>query len=164
MNINTSITLMTLEDIKTVKELEFENSLAAWSEADYTDTIQTKHSVALVAKKSSKVIGFMIARLIMTESVAVEFEAFDKDYVSEIEIYNIAVHSKYRREGIGRDLISACIKWAGRDKPKSVWLEVRESNLGAIKFYTNIGFEVVGRRKNYYHAPTEDALIMCFKL
>ena len=41
-----------------------------------------------------------------------------------------------------------------------VTLEVRPSNHAAIALYEGFGFEVVGRRKNYYDKPSEDALLM----
>mgnify|MGYP002582415600 FL=1 len=39
-------------------------------------------------------------------------------------------------------------------------LEVRESNLAARRLYEKNGFEIVGKRKNYYEKPAEDAILM----
>ena len=39
-------------------------------------------------------------------------------------------------------------------------LEVRASNYPAIALYGSRGFRGVGRRKNYYEHPREDAIIM----
>ena len=39
-------------------------------------------------------------------------------------------------------------------------LEVRESNVGAQEFYRFCGFFVVGKRRNYYESPREDAILM----
>ena len=43
---------------------------------------------------------------------------------------------------------------------REVFLEVRVSNVGAQKLYHRYGFEEVGRRRNYYLEPVEDALVM----
>lgn len=39
-------------------------------------------------------------------------------------------------------------------------LEVRESNLPAVRLYESLGFTVEGIRKNFYRDPAENALIM----
>ena len=39
-------------------------------------------------------------------------------------------------------------------------LEVRESNDPALRLYRKYGFQEVGRRKNYYEKPREDAILM----
>ncbi|MCD0152611.1 GNAT family N-acetyltransferase, partial [Streptococcus agalactiae] len=41
-----------------------------------------------------------------------------------------------------------------------VFLEVRYSNIVAQKLYERCGFVVLGKRKNYYHDPIEDAIVM----
>lgn len=48
-------------------------------------------------------------------------------------------------------------------KAEKWYLEVRESNLGAISFYEKLGFERVGIRKNFYTAPTENAVLMALQ-
>ena len=47
---------------------------------------------------------------------------------------------------------------------KALFLEVRESNLPAIRLYQSAGFATTGRRPNYYHHPAEAALLMNLKL
>jgi RimJ/RimL family protein N-acetyltransferase len=42
----------------------------------------------------------------------------------------------------------------------SVYLEVRLSNISAIKLYEKLGFREIGRRSNYYPDSKEDALVM----
>ena len=42
---------------------------------------------------------------------------------------------------------------------KIINLEVRESNISAIKLYKKFGFEVCGLRKKYYN-NTENAILM----
>ena len=74
-------------------------------------------------------------------------------------IDNIAVRPEYRRQGVAAELLKAFLRF-GNAKLTFLTLEVRASNLPAISLYGKYGFKEVGRRKNYYSAPVEDALLM----
>ena len=60
----------------------------------------------------------------------------------ECELLNLAVDPAFRRQGIGRRLVETLLA----QHPRTIWLEVRESNAVARKFYGIIGFREVGRR------------------
>ena len=75
-------------------------------------------------------------------------------------IANVAVAPPARRRGVGRALIASLLARADQMQLAFVTLEVRPSNHAAIALYEGFGFEVVGRRKNYYDKPSEDALLM----
>ena len=79
--------------------------------------------------------------------------------VDEGYIDNIAVREDYRRQGVGEALLGAFMRF-GKEKLAFLTLEVRPSNDSAIQFYMKHGFVQVGRRKNYYSAPREDAILM----
>src|SRR5271165_1713585 len=78
----------------------------------------------------------------------------------EAEIANLAVRADRRRSGIGRALVDAAIAAAGAGGARSLYLEVRESNVGARALYQLRGFVAIGTRAKYYRNPTEDALIL----
>lgn len=78
----------------------------------------------------------------------------DEGYIS-----NIAVAPIFRRHGVADALIAELIERA-KSSLAFITLEVRESNHAAIYLYTKHGFGVVGKRKNYYDRPKEDALLM----
>jgi len=80
------------------------------------------------------------------------------------EIYNIAVDSSYARQGIGRRLLASAIEESKNRKATRVVLEVRKSNSGAIQFYDEFHFHVIGERKNYYSNPIEDAFVMEYQI
>ena len=65
-----------------------------------------------------------------------------------------------RRQGIGARLLNAVLRRGIELGANSAWLEVRAGNEAAQKLYERCGFRVSGRRRNYYNAPVEDALIM----
>ena len=77
--------------------------------------------------------------------------------LDEVHIVNLAVHPAYRRRGIAMTLVRSVLKSA-----KSFFLEVRKSNVAAIKLYEKMGFRVIDERKNYYADNGEDALVMLY--
>ena len=77
-------------------------------------------------------------------------------------ITNIAVHPDHRRKGIAYMLTEELKNKATELKLSFLTLEVRESNLAAIKLYEKSGFQVVGKRKSFYSDPKEDAILMTY--
>ena len=78
----------------------------------------------------------------------------------EGQITNVAVHPDCRRQGLGAQILQALIAEANARACMRMVLEVRASNEAAIALYRRYGFFEVGRRKAFYRAPREDALIM----
>lgn len=79
--------------------------------------------------------------------------------LDEGSIDKVAVKGRYRRMGVADALVDAFVRF-GRAHLAFLTLEVRESNQAAIGLYLKHGFVQVGRRKNYYAAPREDAILM----
>ena len=79
----------------------------------------------------------------------------DEGYIS-----NVAVAKDCRRKGIADELIRGMLDRAAMRGLAFVSLEVRESNTPAISLYEKHGFREVGRRKNYYEQPKENAILM----
>lgn len=79
----------------------------------------------------------------------------DEGYIS-----NVAVAPEYRRKGLADGLINVLKERAKQLELSFVTLEVRESNEPARALYKKHGFSDVGRRKNYYTLPSEDAILM----
>lgn len=78
----------------------------------------------------------------------------------EVYINNIATHPERRRQGVARALLRELMRTANEAGAEFLTLEVRESNVPATELYTAFGFKEEGRRKNYYSAPKEDAIIL----
>ncbi|MGM9541779.1 MAG: ribosomal protein S18-alanine N-acetyltransferase [Candidatus Limivicinus sp.] len=79
----------------------------------------------------------------------------DEGYIS-----NVAVAPAYRRQGVADALTSALVMRAEELGLAFVTLEVRAGNEPAKALYAKHGFVPVGRRKNYYDLPKEDAILM----
>ena len=75
-------------------------------------------------------------------------------------ITNVAVFPEYRRCGVAAKIIEVFMNFARGNQLSFLTLEVRPSNEAAIALYQRFGFEEVGRRRNYYDLPKEDALIL----
>ena len=78
----------------------------------------------------------------------------------EAQILNIATYPSYRGKGLGRRIVDAIIGHSKDLGASFITLEVREGNEVAIGLYRSCGFYEVGRLKQYYKHPTEDALIL----
>ncbi|MBZ2154217.1 ribosomal protein S18-alanine N-acetyltransferase [Streptococcus australis] len=72
----------------------------------------------------------------------------------ELEVVQIAVRKEWQGRGIAGQLLESL------PQEKEVFLEVREGNTPARTLYQKQGFKEIGCRKGYYHAPSEDAIIM----
>lgn len=85
---------------------------------------------------------------------------FFKLSFDEAELVKIAINNNYRNLGHAYALLNKSIDQLRVKDIKKIFLEVRSSNDIAIKLYRSIGFEQIGSRKNFYHNPIEDAIIM----
>jgi ribosomal-protein-alanine N-acetyltransferase len=121
---------------------------AQWPPGSYAKVAESPGGLVLVCDASGQPVGFVAAR-----------QAAD-----EAEILNIAVHGDLRGKGIASALLLAALDEFRRSSIARVFLELRESNLPALTLYNRHGFTPSGRRKAYYHHPTEDAISMLRKL
>lgn len=104
-----------------------------------------------------------LEEMILSDSYILIVDNFEKingyllvhDSFDVFEIMKIAVIEKSREKGIGKDLINYFLNI----KKENLFLEVREGNIKAIKFYEKIGFNQVGKRKKYY-CDGETAILM----
>ncbi len=137
------------EDADAVAAIAAQAPAAAnWSKESYLKFVREEGSLALVLELSGQTQGFLIGRLVADQA----------------ELLNLAVTAAQRRKGAGTALLTQALEvWRSRGA-KTVYLEVRESNTGAIAFYEKQGFTAAGLRKGYYREPDEPALTMVRKL
>jgi len=128
-------------DLPSIVRLDALSNPHPWGEGLVTDALQTRQNWVLeyvnesVNSATNNVLGWLTASLV-----------FDQ---SELEL--IVIDSAVRRQGLARELMIGWLKAAAQQGASELLLEVRESNLAAISLYQSLGFELVGRRKNYYH-------------
>jgi ribosomal-protein-alanine N-acetyltransferase len=153
-NISRPVTIerMTEHDLLEVVEIEEISNLSPWGWDAYHLELQCgTGSLMLVARLSANektthksIVGFIVARRM----------------ADEIHVNNVAVRPECRRLGIGERLLRDVLYWCREQQVKQAVLEVRAGNVAAQKLYQACGFEVIGRRRRYYKAPVEDALLM----
>ena len=78
----------------------------------------------------------------------------------DAELLNVAVDSRFRGKGLAGQMLDAVMMELGGLGARTAFLEVRESNSSARALYGSRGFTEIGRRRNYYRRPVEDALVM----
>jgi [ribosomal protein S18]-alanine N-acetyltransferase len=149
---NLAIARMNEHDLLAVVEIEQGSGLSPWGWDAYHKELQRPEEVImLVARADSEedsVAAFIVSRLIGPE----------------LHVYNVAVRPEFRRRGVAAQLLRAVLKWGQANGAALAFLEVREGNSAAQSLYRTCGFEVVGRRRQYYAAPLEDALLMSVSL
>ena len=142
---NLLIRRMTLDDLPTVVELDKISFSLPWPEKSFrfeiTDNLASR---CWVAEIDGRVVAMLVGWLL----------------VDDIHIATIATHPDFRRQGIGRQLLSHALSRALDEGARSSFLEVRESNLAAQEMYRQFGYEPTGRRKRYYKDNDEDAILM----
>ena len=115
-----------------------------WSEDLFRAAMESPHTIVLLAEgEDGGLLGYAVLSAVLDEG----------------NLDNIAVAPRWRRQGVADALLSALTD-IGRTSLSVLFLEVRASNLSAIALYEKHGFVPVGRRKNYYESPREDALLM----
>ena len=113
-----------------------------WSEAMLREELDK--GIFLVAERDGQAIGYVGCQTVL-----------DEGYIT-----NVAVSPDCRRQGVGSALIEELAQRARAQGLSFVTLEARASNAPAIALYEGAGFVHVGVRKNFYTAPSEDAVLM----
>jgi ribosomal-protein-alanine N-acetyltransferase len=72
----------------------------------------------------------------------------------------LAVKDRYRGNGIARDIVEWLIAVAMEAGAHSVYVQVRKSNEGAVKFYRRLSFQKIDELVGYYQGK-ETGVIFC---
>ena len=115
-----------------------------WSRGAFMELLDDPRVAFLVAEASGALRGYVVAWFVLDEG----------------EIGNLAVHGNARREGVGALLLDGAIAAVRKSRVEALYLEVRDSNAAARALYASRGFAEVGRRRDYYRRPKEDALVL----
>lgn len=133
---------MNADDVSGIALIERECFSSPWTEEGIEEELHNPNAHFLCAK-AEEILGYIGVQEICGEAY----------------ITNIAVFSKFRRNGIARELLKAACRGANKRKCEFITLEVRESNSPAISLYESEGFERVGMRKAFYSNPIENGII-----
>jgi ribosomal-protein-alanine N-acetyltransferase len=144
-----SIRQMNIEDVESVFAIEKQAYPFPWSKSLFEQAVQSKKYCAVV-ELDNKVVGYSIISFV----------------VGEAELLNLCIDPALQGKGLANELLTHLLEYAANKDNHEMFLEVRVSNAAAIHLYDKIGFNEIGRRKNYY--PTvggkEDAILMAAPL
>ena len=112
--------------------------VSPWTANQVAEVLRSDVNSCALAADENQLVGFLVWQ-------ETDFEA---------EVLQIAVLPSYQ----GQKIATALFDFLPADK--EIFLEVRESNKPALLFYKKERFEEIARRKAYYHAPMEDAIVM----
>lgn len=143
-----TLRLATQSDLPALAALEQACFSHPWSEKSLAGTLGSGRALFLAAEDAGEIVGYLGMEYVLDEG----------------SITNVAVFPAHRRQGIADALIKELLRRAKALGLATVTLEVRAGNAAAIALYQKNGFVPVGRRKNYYTAPTEDAILMTVSL
>lgn len=137
---------MAAEHLNRLEQLERMCFSRPWSKKMLVEELDNQCAAFLVAvePETEKAVGY--AGLLVVA---------DEGYIT-----NVAVDPSCRRQGVAAQLLQVFDNFAKGNHLAFLTLEVRPSNAAAIALYEGFGFREVGRRRNYYDLPKEDALIL----
>ncbi|MBW6515637.1 MAG: ribosomal protein S18-alanine N-acetyltransferase [Candidatus Cloacimonetes bacterium] len=140
----TVIRLMKSDDLSEVLIIEEEVFTDPWLKDMFIQEIEQDSAFVLETKDDKELIGYICGLKVLDEYM----------------ITNIAITKSEQHKGYGKLLLRYLFRELIKEGCKKCFLEVRASNKQAITFYTSHGFDTIGKRKEYYQNPIEDALIM----
>ncbi len=143
-----TLAVLTPEQASAMAEVEVLCFSDPWSEASFREALGGESYTFLGLWDGETLVGY--AGMLTVLDTA--------------DVTGIAVRPTYRRQGLGRELLTALMRAAEKDGVTRLQLEVRESNTAARVLYQSLGFREDGRRKRYYHRPEEDAVLMSLSL
>ncbi len=133
------------EDLERIVAIERASFSDPWRPSSFASLIGDPRVLFLVAELPElPVAGYLVTWFAADEG----------------EIANLAVAADARRRGVARALLGGVLEEARSREASALYLEVRESNEAARRLYESHGFSAVGRRRNYYRLPLEDALVL----
>ena len=136
------------DDISAILEIENKTNQMPWTEAQFISSMEVGH-FAVVLHEKNNIQGFAIYSPIVPES----------------HLLNIAIDPAHQGKGLGDKLLQQVIFQNKTMGVQVISLEVRVSNLTAIKLYEKRGFSKDAIRPNYYSGPPkEDALLMSLNI
>ncbi len=132
------------KDVEKILKIEKQSFTTPWTDEMITETLLSPLYKGFVIEENNVLLGY-----IMLYSV-----------LDEVHILNLAVDPDCRGRGYASQLIHYIIEHYSKRGVSYFFLEVRDSNIRAIKLYKMLGFEIKGKRKGYYTDTDEDALLM----
>lgn len=127
--------------IQAVENLCFKD---AWTKKMITSALEGVYDEVYVYREKESIVGYIDFRIVQDEA----------------EVFRIAVVPEKRKMHCAWQLMEVMQEVCRQKNIVKQFLEVRVSNEPAIALYQKYGFVEIGRRKEYYINPVEDAILM----
>jgi ribosomal-protein-alanine N-acetyltransferase len=137
---------MTSSDLNNVMLIEAMAYPFPWSRKLFEDSLDKPSYTCWVFENKNTFSGYLIS----------------SSAAGEAHILNLCIHPDLQGLGWGKKLLEEAEWIAKQHRADTCFLEVRVSNLVALKLYESSGYNEIGRRKKYYPAKNgrEDAIVM----
>lgn len=139
-----SITEASARDTSAIAALHARSFRRGWSEQEVEGLLLDRHVIAHRATAGTHLTGFIMSRLVEDEA----------------EILSVAVVERQRGRGLGRQLLNLHLRRIAGLGARTIFLEVDEHNMSALRLYQHAGFQEVSRRPGYYAGTGATALIL----
>jgi ribosomal-protein-alanine N-acetyltransferase len=147
----------TLNDLPQVMQINLETLPENYPEYFYQEIYERYSDAFFVAEVDHKLVGYIMCR------VEGGISNFGRRWVRRGHIVSVAVLPSYRRQNLAVQLIAKAIAAMSQQyEAKEMMLEVRMTNVPAIRLYEKMGFARIRSLESYYRNG-EDALLMAFK-
>ncbi len=140
---------MSASDLEQVMRVEVDIYPFPWTYGNFADSLASGYDMSVV-----EIAGRVVAYAVVMRSP------------DEFHLLNLSVDRPYQGRGLGRTVLERLIGEARSAGARGLLLEVRPSNLQAIRLYRGMGFKTIGVRKRYYPASgngREDAIVMILR-
>ncbi|MDD3265636.1 MAG: ribosomal protein S18-alanine N-acetyltransferase [Burkholderiales bacterium] len=137
---------LTKDEINIIVNIDKESNKTPWSLHDYEESFKNPHHYFVGYSINNKLIGICAYSLV----------------IDEAEILQIVIEKESQGNGYGYQLLNHVCNLVIAQKATQIFLEVMVGNTNAINLYHKLGFNIIGKRKNYYRVEGKsiDAILM----
>ncbi len=136
-----NVEIATVCDLESLDEIQKE-CLEKLEHQDFDFVLKNQNFVVVKGEIENRIVGFV--------SASFSFEQCD--------ILQVCVCGKFRRQGLGKELLIAFENIMKEKGVCELFLEVNEKNIPAINLYNSMNFSFLSKRKKYY--GENDAIVM----
>jgi ribosomal-protein-alanine N-acetyltransferase len=136
-------------DLPQVMAIEKQSYEFPWTEGIFNDCLKKQYLSTLYIN-NKQILAYTVSQFV----------------VDECHLLNLCVRKEDRGRGVGKMMVKYLINQARQNDMGSIFLEVRISNEAAIHLYEKLGFNEIGRRRDYYPSNNgrEDALVLAYEI
>ena len=139
---------MTSGDVAALAAIEREVFSDPWPQSAFREVLGVANWVNLVLELEGEIVGYILVQCV----------------ADEVQVQNIAVRTQWQRRGFGAILLRRAEEEGKERGALCAILDVRAQNVAALALYERFGYRMIGRRRNYYQRPVDDALILFRRL